>query len=364
MQINTADIKKILIIRLSSIGDIILTSPFVRVLRKKFPESYIDFVIKEEYLDLMKTNPNLNDVISYDKRSGSKGLRKIKQYIRSNKYDLVIDLHKNFRSVYLRSFLGSTNVTKYEKNYFNRQLLVWFGINRFDEIIPVYKKYFHAGNKLGIEYDDSGTEVFVTEREQKKAKQVLKKNGYNFDRPLVMICPGAGFAAKRWKPEGYVEAADHLAKKHKAFIGLLGGREDSELCGSIQNNMQKRAVNFAGEFNLLGSAALLKESSLVITNDTGMLHLAQSQKRPVIGVYGPTTRELGYFPLTEKSFVIQHEISCRPCTHNGSNKCPKKHFKCMEEIKIEDLIKSAEQLLESERISSGKDNDKNLVSSL
>jgi heptosyltransferase-2 len=102
----------------------------------------------------------------------------------------------------------------------------------------------------------------------------------------------------------------------------------------------------------------------VITNDTGMLHLAQSQKKAVVGVYGPTTKELGYFPLPDKSFVIQYDISCRPCTHNGSHKCPKKHFKCMEEIKTEEVIKAAEQLLESERISSGKNNDKNLVSSL
>ncbi len=364
MAINTSDKKKILVIRLSSIGDIILTSPFIRVLRKKFPEAFIDFVIKEEFTELMSTNPNLNDVIPYDKRSGVGGLKKIKKYIRSNNYNLIIDLHKNYRSVYLRSFSGASQVVRYKKDYIKRQLLVWFGINRFNSITPVYKKYFLAGNSLGLVYDGGGTEVFVPEKEQKKMRSMLERRGYNFDRPLVIICPGAGFATKRWKPEGYVKAADELAEKHKAFIGLLGGSDDVELCESIIKNMKGRAVNLAGEISLIGSAALLRESSIVITNDTGMLHLAQAQKRPVVGIYGPTTKELGYFPLTEKSFVIQHDISCRPCTHNGSQKCPKKHFKCMEEIKTEEIIKAAEQLMESERLSTGRNNDRDLVSSL
>ncbi|MFC1564146.1 lipopolysaccharide heptosyltransferase II [candidate division KSB1 bacterium] len=364
MNLNTVNINKILIIRLSSIGDIILTTPLVRSLREKFDDAVIDYVVKEEYLDLVRTNHHLNDVIPFNKSGGFTELIKLKRYIRSQKYDLVIDLHKNFRSVYLRSFLSGAKITKYKKNYFNRSLLVWFGINRFEKIIPVYRKYFYAVKDLGLDYDESGTEVHIPEKEEKKVKNALNRSGYDWKRPLIIICPGAGFATKRWKKEGYTEAAETLAREYDAFIGLLGGSGDKELCESIRTGMKKRAVNFAGSLSLLESAALLRESSLVITNDTGMLHLAQSQVRPVVAVYGPTTIELGYFPFMENSFVIQYDIACRPCTHNGSEKCPRKHFKCMNEIRTEEVIKASEQLIESEKISSGKNDDGNLVSSV
>jgi lipopolysaccharide heptosyltransferase II len=326
-------------------GDIILTTPLIRAVRKHYPQAQIDFIIKQQFLDLIRTNPHLSHVILFDKNRNFNGLKALKTSIQQQRYDVLIDIHKNFRSVYLRTGSHATYVTKYSKQIFRRTLLVWFGINWYKEIKPVYKRYFEAVEAFGIHGDGLGTEVIVPEEETAKTKTFLKKDGYNADKSLIVICPGASFANKRWKSEGFAAVADYLARKENTFIVLLGGKQDIAICENVWKLMAHRAMNYAGQFTLLEAASLLKESSLVLTNDSGLMHLAQAQKRPVVAIFGPTTRELGYFPMPEQSVVVEHDVSCRPCTHNGLDKCPKKHFKCMNEISSDQVIVVVDQLL-------------------
>jgi ADP-heptose:LPS heptosyltransferase len=155
---------------------------------------------------------------------------------------------------------------------------------------------------------------------------------------LAVICPGAAHFNKRWNPEGFITTARSLINDASAFVVVHGGKADATLCGSIAENIGGSVANFAGSFSLSESAALLKLSRVVIANDSGLLHMAQSQKIPVVAIYGPTTRELGYFPLEENSTVIEVPLYCRPCTHNGLEKCPRKHFRCMNEITADQVI--------------------------
>jgi heptosyltransferase-2 len=170
---------------------------------------------------------------------------------------------------------------------------------------------------------------------------MLSAAGYAFNRTLVIICPGATYYNKRWKPEGFIETARHLIHAKSAFVVVHGGKEDSGLCSDIASKIGSGAVNIAGLLSLGESAALLRLGSLVIANDSGLMHLAQSQKIPVVGIYGPTTRELGYFPIEKASTVIETRLPCRPCTHNGLDKCPRKHFRCMNDIPAERVIEAA-----------------------
>jgi len=356
--------KKIAIIRLSSIGDIVLTTPLVRALRAQYPQSRIDFIIKNEYAELLSTNPHLDNVISFDHDAGFGELRSLKKLIRKEKYDVLIDLHKNFRSVFLRNNSRSGMVLKYNKNYVRRSLLIWFGLNRFKIIEPIYKRYFRAVESLGVKPDKDGTELHLTKNNILNVQTKLTKSGLRKNQPLVILCPGAGFATKQWHIKGFAEVGDHLAKKYKALIGILGSNKDFEDCESVQNQMNERSVNYAGMFTLLESAAMLNQSKIVITNDTGLMHIAQSQKTPVVALFGSTTRELGYFPFPESSFVIEQDLSCRPCTHNGRNSCPKKHFRCMMDSKSGDVIEAAEQLLKAGVHNENKKHGKNLVSTI
>lgn len=337
--------QKILILRLSSIGDIILTSPLVRAVREKFPNAQIDFLIKKEFADVMRYNPNINNLICFDKKEKN-ALKNLKQQIRNEKYDWCIDIHKNLRTRLLKSGIPFTYKTQYNKQIFNRTLLVWFKINRFKNIKPAYLKYFEAVEKFGIQYDGKGTEVFVPKEISIKIKSELIANNYKDDKKLIVICPAASFLNKRWKSEGFAEVADYLIEKHNAFVVFLGGKQDIELCEKTKNLMKNNSVNFAGKFTLIESAALLKECNLCLTNDTGMLHLAQSQKKATVAIFGATVKELGYFPLPEKSIVVEKDLPCRPCTHNGLNKCPKKHFKCMNDISVEDVKNAVDKILQ------------------
>lgn len=335
---------KILIVRLSSIGDIILTTPLIRQVRQRFPSAQIDFLIKEEFIELISTNSHISNIIRYRKKNGLSELREIKNRIQQTRYDLFIDIHKNFRSYYLRFFSHASKKKTYRKFIFKRSLLVWFGLNMYKEILPVYERYFIALQSFEIKYDNKGTELRVPEDKIKKIQSLLtEKNCVR--SPLVLICPGASSENKKWLPEKFSRMADELCKKKNTSIILHGGKSDIQTCNKIQNMMRHSAVNLAGSLSLLESAALAHSSDLVITNDSGMMHIAQSQKKQVIAIFGPTTKELGYFPMPEKSIVIENNIPCRPCTHNGLNKCPKKHFKCMKEILAQDVIAAAENFI-------------------
>jgi lipopolysaccharide heptosyltransferase II len=341
---NKKKIHKVLIIRLSSIGDIILTSPLVRAVRKAFPDAQIDFLIKQEFADLMTHNPHVNRLIPFEKKGGFKGLQKLKRELAEQQYDWVIDLHKNLRSLYLRNGIADRFST-FSKEYFKRYVFINLKINLFKQITPVYIHYFDALCSEGIQYDGLGTEVFFTEKDAVFVADFLQQNQIEPSRSIVALCPGASYATKRWLPERFAQVADYIIEKYNYSLVLLGGKTDLALCEEIRTSMKNTALNCAGQFNLLQSAAMLRRSEWAITNDSGMLHLAQAQKRPVLAIFGCTVEELGYFPLPERSRAVQKNLPCRPCTHNGLHTCPKKHFDCMRGIETAQVIKELEILI-------------------
>jgi heptosyltransferase-2 len=175
--------------------------------------------------------------------------------------------------------------------------------------------------------------------------EILNQNKIASGSKLLVIAPGAQWENKRWLAEGFASAADTFCKQTNAQTILIGGPGDIETCNRVQSLMKTGSLNLAGKLDLMGSASMLGKANMVFTNDTGMLHMAQAMKSPVVAVYGPTTRELGFFPLPYNSRVAETDISCRPCTQKGLHECPKKHFRCMKEIKPEVVIDLAIDLL-------------------
>jgi lipopolysaccharide heptosyltransferase II len=336
-----ADFHKILIIRLSSIGDIILTTPLLRSIRKTYPNASITYITKKQYAGLLADSPYINELIAFDKSAGFHGLRKIKRRLRSQHFDAYLDIHKNWRSRFLRFGLGAGLITTYPKYIIRRAFLVWFKINLYKKIRPVYLRYFEAVRKLGVQDDGKGTEIHFPKAATEKVTGVLTSLGYKPGKPLVVICPGATYFNKKWPAEGFVRIARYLIHEKSTFIIIHGGRDDKDQCENIASDIGPGSFSLAGTLSLPESAALLKLSSLVIANDSGLLHLAQSQKRPVVGIYGPTTRELGFFPMEQNSTVVETSLPCRPCTPKGLNYCPKGHFRCMKDITPEMVIEAA-----------------------
>ena len=334
---------KFLIIRFSSIGDIILTTPLIRCLRATFPNAQIDFLVKKEFAVVLSGNPHINNIITFDKADSRNQLRRIRMQVQLTRYSMILDVQKNIRSMMIG--VGSrTGIAGFSKKLTARDLLIRFKINIYKEIKPVYLRYFESVETLGVRYDGKGTEVFPSEQETSAVEALLAQNNLPVGKPLLVVAPGAQWENKRWTTEGFATAADTFCNQTGAYTLLIGGPGDVDICRMVQSQMKTPSLNLAGKLSLMGSAAALGKAAMVFTNDTGMLHMAQAMKAPVIAVYGPTTRELGFFPLPENSRVAEIDISCRPCTQKGLHSCPKKHFRCMNDLKPELVSKLATEL--------------------
>ena len=337
---------KFLIIRFSSIGDVILTTPLIRCLRAAYPACQIDFLVKKEFSIVLSGNPHLSNIIVFDKKEGNEEISRIRNLVKANKYTHILDIQRNIRSVLISLGSGAA-VTGFSKKLLARDLLIRFGTNLYKEIKPVYLRYFESVAALGVTYDGGGTEVFPATSEAENVKETLKQNKFATGNPILVVAPGAQWENKRWPAEGFAAAADTFCLNTGASSVLIGGPGDVEICRQVQLLMKTPSLSLAGKLSLMGSASLLGQAAMVFTNDTGMLHMAQAMKSPVVAVYGPTTRELGFFPLPANSRVAETDISCRPCTQKGLHSCPKKHFRCMNDIKPEVVSALATELFHS-----------------
>ena len=338
-------LNKFLIVRLSSIGDILLTTPLLRVLRKKYPNAQIDFVVKKQFADCIKSNPNIDTIYELD--TDSKGnLKTLKSEFQQNNYDWIIDLHGNFRSIYLRSGYKKSQILTFKKHKFIRFLLVKFGVNLYGDIQPVYQRYINSTARLGLEYDNEGLDYMLDEKEKSEIRIQLSKQNFDFNKNTICIAPGASFYTKRWPSEKFAQVANQLQNEKNVQIILVGSENDKPFSKEIEGTCQRQVFNYTGGLSLMETACVVSYADIVLTNDSGIMHLANALKKQTVAIYGPTVKELGFFPLKELSTVIENlSLKCRPCTHIGSNKCPKKHFKCMKDISVDTVYQTISNLL-------------------
>lgn len=349
------DPQNILICRLSSIGDIVLTFPLIRVLRHRFPKAELHYVVKQEYADLLRSHPGLDRVWSFDARTGWAGLRRLKREIRSVSYDLFVDIHRNLRSIYLHSGLSATTVVSYNKRVFRRWLLIHTGLNTYRRVIPVHQRYLEALSSFQIPDDDNGLEFFVDPAEQRTIDDYLLETGFDPKGDIqIAMAPGAGFATKRWPVTSFIQTARRLIDEKGARIWIFGDHSDQPFAAEMVAELGNACIDLTGQLTLMQTACALRRMRLLVTNDTGLMHMACALDVDVVALFGPTTRELGFFPVHPHARVVEHlDLSCRPCTHVGSDKCPKGHFRCMRESSVERVVHTIDQVLHMSGAESG-----------
>ncbi len=348
MQPLNNPIQKILVIRFSSIGDIVLTTPLLRVLKKRFPAAKIDFVSKVQFRDVLSTNPHLHSIYTFDPHDKHAALKTLRHELRANRYDLIIDAHNNFRSHYVRKIPGA-RIVQLKKYKWRRFFLVHCGWNFYRDIVPVYKRYINTVASFGVKDDGQGLEFFVDPTIQSNVQDQLQQRGWSSDRPTLAIAPGASFATKRWPVERFAHVAQKLINDFDVQILLLGDQNDAELTRALNTALSIPAIDCAGQFNLMESACALNCADALLTNDTGLMHLGTALKKPVVAVFGSTVRELGFYPFAEDSLVVENKaLRCRPCSHIGKKSCPKKHFKCMMDIESTLVLKHVASWLEQQ----------------
>jgi len=325
---------KILIIRFSSIGDIVLTSPVIRCVRKKFPEAEIHFLTKTEFSDIVSGNPNINEV----KYLNDSFLETVAE-VHKQHYDLIIDLHKNSRTLLIRAFAGAKSVA-FDKLNFEKWLMVNLKFNELPKKHLV-DRYFDELSKLGVENDGEGLEYFLKEHD----KELI--SNFDFSREqFIAWAIGAKQKTKQFPAEKIAEALLLPEFKNRTVV-LIGGKEDIESGKQISNLVESNNLfDMTGKLSIGQSAALINKATLLITNDTGMMHIAAALKKQTITIWGNTIPDFGMYPYYG-NVSVQHELiqttenlACRPCSKLGFDECPKGHFKCMKEISTESIVKA------------------------
>ena len=302
---------KILIIRFSSIGDVVLTTPIVRCIKHQLGAE-IHFLTKSGFKPILESNPHIDQVFGLEDSFAS-----TLQQLSEESYDYVVDLHKNLRSMRVRIRLRSSSAGFNKAN-----LAKWLMVNAKIDLLPkqhIVDRYFEAVRALKVRYDGKGLDYFIQE-------QTIQE----FKPPYVVFAIGGAHATKRLPKKGIAE----ICSKMDIQIILIGGPEDvetgSEIAGSLSH-----VINKAGTCSLDASAALIERAELIITHDTGMMHIAAALQRPIISIWGNTIPAFGMHPFYPEDTQIESAIfevsnlPCRPCSKIGYAACPKKHFKCM-----------------------------------
>jgi len=345
-------IQHILVIRFSSIGDIVLTTPTLRALRRRFPDARIDMVTKREYAELVATNPALNHVYRYDARSGIRGLLQLGLELRQNRYDLCVDLHDNFRSRILRLLIQPPEHTGFSKEIFARTLLVQAHINRYRRIVPVPERYLAPLARFGVLNDENGLELFPTEQDDAHVASLFAEHGLRDEERVIGLGAIAAHPLKQWPIENFIALGQRLIEQHQARLVLFGGPGDRANAERIAQQLPNRPMVLCGRVSLLASAAALKRCAMFIGNDTGTVHIAAAMQRPVVVMFGPTVEEFGFYPYRTPAKVISTPLPCRPCTHTGKGRCKiRETHACMIRIRVDEVLAAAETLLrESESL--------------
>jgi len=331
--------KKILVIRFSAIGDVVLTTPVLRMLKICYPEMKIDFLVKSQYAELIETHSAVHRVWKYDTQESTGDL--IRQ-LRDQQYDAIVDLQFSIRSRWFAFRIPAERKVRFSPERFKRLLLVRFRWDRYKKDEAVSLRYLQAVKSWDVKDDGKGAELFPALEAGSSLNEKLK--GINLSIPIILLAPGAGRATKRWLPERFGEVGHHFSERGNQVI-LIGGEQDRAICREVGKHIPELHSDLSGSLSLQESLTLIEKARILITNDTGVMHIAAAVQTPVVVLFGPTTRQLGFYPFRAQSTVIEKELDCRPCSYHGTARCPKDHFHCMRHIQASEVIETAEQLI-------------------
>lgn len=319
---------KVLVIRFSSIGDIILTSPVLRCLKQQVPGAEVHYLTKDTFRPLVEHSPYVHKVHTLQHNLGA-----TLQALKQERFDLVADLHHNARTLRVKLALGA-KATSFPKLNLEKWLLVNFKVDRLPKV-HIVDRYMATVEHLGVKNDNKGLELFIPkEKEVETANLPLAhRNGY------TALCIGAGHFTKRLPRHRLIE----LAAKLKGPLVIIGGPDDRGTGRAIADAAGARAFDATGKYDLLGSASLIRQATQVITHDSGAMHVASAFRKPVASIWGNTVPQFGMGPYIpehpERTLISEVQgLDCRPCSKIGYDRCPKGHFRCMEK---QDLDKVA-----------------------
>ncbi len=316
---------KFLIIRFSSIGDIVLTSPVVRCLKTQVPDAEVHFLTKKRNVDLLQANPYIDQIKTLDN-----SLTNTISELKKEKYDYIIDLHNNIRSLWVKFNLGSKSYS-FNKLNLRKFLYTRLKLNAMPEG-HIVDRNLETLRQFNVVNDGKGLDHFIPEEDEFPTERLPEtfRNGY-----IALVLAGT-YATKRMPETKYRQ----LLSNQKLPFVLLGGKSEKPMAANILSWNTGNVIDFTAQLRINQSASLVKNARLVIANDTGLMHIAAAFHKKILSVWGNTAPELGMYPYQagEGSETLEVKgLPCRPCSKLGYHECPKKHFRCMNDIPEEKI---------------------------
>lgn len=319
---------KILCIRFSSLGDIILTTPIVRALKMKYPEAEIHVVTKKNFVSVWENNPNVHQIHSY---SGS--LWNLAAELRKQKFDIIVDLHKNIRSTLLCLLIGKIpfQINKFTQE---RNAFVKTKVNRLPQKHLVDRN-FDALAPLDIHSDGKGLDFFIPENQKVDLQE------WGIPEKYIVFAIGAQHMTKVLSYPKMIELCDQVEGK----LVLIGDRWDENFGFRLSTLFPEKVLNLCDQTSLAQSASIIQQSQFAIVHDSSMMHIAAALQKKMFVIWGSTHPGFGFYPYQAEFTSIENkELTCRPCTTQGTNFCPLNHFNCMNQLSLEPIIQASKAL--------------------
>ncbi len=337
MKIDQVSIKRILIINLAFIGDVILSTPVARALQKAYPHAQIDMLVVPAAKEMAKGNPYIHKVFVYDKKGRHKKISEVMKLIsqlRTEKYNLTVATNFALRGAIVGFLTGATYRAGYDAQHGK-----WFLTHaaKAERTIMRHEadNYLDVLGPLGITTDDTSLCLSIPLEDTSYVKEKITQSQ---GKKLVVICPAGSYKRKSWTLEGYAKVIREISKY--ADCCLIGGKVEEPFLNEINELAGKCAQVYGGTLTLGQVAALIQRADLMISVDTGPLHMGQAVNTPVIGLFGPTDPAI-WGPRNKKDIIIYHKVECSPCW--GKGPCPE--HQCMAKIDRDEVIASAMELL-------------------
>ncbi|MGH7520123.1 MAG: glycosyltransferase family 9 protein [Gemmatimonadales bacterium] len=328
---------RILCVRFSSIGDVLLTTPLVRALHRRHPEAELYFVTKQAMAPLVVENPHLTQVIAL---GPTERITDLARRLRALGPTHGLDLHGSLRSAALRLLVPSS-WSGYSKRKFARTVLISTKVSLYGRHVPVPERYFEAARAAGLDVDPDGgpPEFFLAPAARERMASWLGERGLE-RQPFAALAPGAAHATKRWPIHHWKELTGRLRELGYGLVAV-GGAGDRELASTLGPDV----VNAAGEFTLQETGACLARAAVLVSGDTGVMHMATGVGTRVVALFGPTVELFGFFPYAQRAVVLERDLTCRPCSAMGTERCPLGHHRCLEDLRPDQVAAAVQRLV-------------------
>lgn len=343
--------KKILLIQTAFPGDIVLTTPLINGLKKTFSGSSLTVLTTPQGVELLKDMKMINSLLSYDKKGRDKGilnLFRLIRTIRKEKFDLCLSPHLSSRTaLIIRGTSAGTRVGFSDASlsfFYNKKVLKDKGLHEAQRILSLLTPL-----EIDVEEIDKTPLLEISSEIVKRAETILNDVGISARDKIVALAPGSVWGTKRWTAEGYAALVDRLMETVGIKVILIGSPAERETGNAILQLAKKKPADLIGKTGLRELIAVVDRCSLLIGNDSAPGHIAAARSVPVVSIFGPTAPSFGYAPYGKNVQIVESDIPCRPCHHHGPMECPKEHFRCMKDIRVEDVMRAVDMLLNSKR---------------